>query len=155
MNDDDPDLHKFDLSDSKDPLSKDNQRQSLNSQTINPFASPSAAVEMASAEPQRPNFFDWFFAIFLASIAAVTVFPTTCVGGVMVLAFANSFDFVVAPQFATILIFSLMAICIGLAVAAAIWIARWYIKSVQQSQAKKMARSAVEISVASDATEDA
>lgn len=125
MNDDNPDAQQ--------PPSTDRSAEA-----INPFEAPTSPVDLAAGHSHRPNVFDWFFAIFLAAVAVVTVFPTTCIGGFTVLASANSLDIIIAPQFAMVIVLSLVAVCVGLSVAAAFWISRWYIHAVKEAQAKKL-----------------
>lgn len=155
MNDDDPESHAsdshapdgFDHSDgigNPDGIGKPDGSgppepplADRGTEVINPFQPPAGPVELTRRHFHRPNLFDWMFALFLASVATVTVFPTTCIGGALVLSAVNSLDIVVAPQFGMVAILALLVTCAGLALAAAVWVARWYIDAVKTAQARK------------------
>ena len=101
----------------------------------NPYETPKSSIKQESQQFQRPNAVDWFFAICLGLLAVTLVFPTTCFGSAFI--FLTFVDLHSQSTLAAIFAWLLFAACIGLTLAAAIWVGRLYIRAVKKAQANR------------------
>jgi hypothetical protein len=99
---------------------------------LNPFQLPPAGMETVNGVRNRPNVFDWFFAIVLGLFAIVTVFPTTCFGGFFVIGYGLQALGIQLLSFGAFLFLSLLLASLAVSLIAAFWIAQVYIKAVKR-----------------------
>jgi len=96
----------------------------------NPYQTPTDSGGMVTDRTQRPNAMDWFLAIVFGVLAAIVVFPTSCVGSVFL--FVSAVGIHNSSSSAQSFVFLLMGICAALAIGSAVWVSRGYLAAARK-----------------------